>query len=61
MPLRTVTAILTRSKWSCLLLLDALSEVTKVYPPLKLWVVVDDITAFVNGRNKELVEMADTV
>ena len=43
------------SKWSCLLLRivlqDALSEVTKIYPPLKLRVFVDDITASVKGRN----------
>ena len=48
-PLQTITAILPGSKWSCLLLLivllDALSEVAKIYPPLKLRVVVDDITA----------------
>ena len=41
-PLRTITAILPGSKWSCLLLRivlqDALSEVTQFYPPLKLWV-----------------------
>ena len=39
-PLRTITAILPRSFWSCLLLRivlqDALSEVVKIYPPLKL-------------------------
>ena len=39
-PLRSITAILSGSKWSCLLLRivlqDALSEVTKIYPPLKL-------------------------
>ena len=39
-PLRTIMAILPGSKWSCLLLRivlqDALSEVTKNYPPLKL-------------------------
>ena len=48
-PLQTITAILPGSKWSCLLplivLLDALSEVAKIYPPLKLRVVVYDITA----------------
>ena len=37
------------SEWSCLLLRivlqDALSEVMKIYPPLKLRVFVDDITA----------------
>ena len=59
-PLRTVTAILPGSKWSCLLprivLQDALSEVTKIYLPLMLRVFVDDITALLKGRNKELVE-----
>ena len=39
-PLRTITAILLRSKWSCLrlrmALQDALSEVIEIYPPLKL-------------------------
>ena len=38
-PLRTITAILPGSKWSCLLLRsvlqDALREVTDIYPPLK--------------------------
>ena len=42
--------ICTRIKWICLLLRsvlqDALSEVTNIYPPLKLRVFVDDITAF---------------
>ena len=46
-PLQTITA----SKWSCLLLRtvlqDVLSEVTKIYPPLKLRVFEADITAFV--------------
>ena len=36
-------------------------EVTQIYPPLKLRVSVDDIAAFVNGRSRELVEMAETV
>ena len=43
-PLQTITAILPAANWSCLLLRivlqDALSEVTKIYPPLKfrcLW------------------------
>ena len=35
------------------MLQDALGEVMKVYPPLKLKVFVDDITAFMDGRNKE--------
>ena len=42
--------ICTRIKWICVLLRsvlqDALSEVTNIYPPLKLRVSVDDITAF---------------
>ena len=64
-PLRTITAILPGSKWSCLLLRivlqDALSEVIKNIPPLKLRVFVDDITALVKGRNKEVAEMAKKV
>ena len=59
---RTITAILPGSKWSCLLLRlvlqDALSEVTKICPPLKLRVSVDDITALVMGRNTEVAQMA---
>ena len=55
-PLQT-TAILPGTKWSCLLLhivlQDALSEVMKVYPPLKLKLFVEDVTAFMEGRNKE--------
>ena len=43
----------------CIVLQDALSLVTKFYPHLKLWMFVDDITVFMNGRNKELVEMAE--
>ena len=58
-PLKTITAILPGSKWSCLLLRivlqDALSEVTKFFPSLKLRVFVDDITALVKGRNIESV------
>ena len=63
-PLKTITAILPGLKWSCLLLhivlLDALSEVTKNYPstPLKLRVFVDDIMALEKGRNQEVAEMA---
>ena len=64
-PHQPITAILQGSKWSCLLLrvllLDALSEVTEVYPLLKLRVFVDDITVLLHGRNKELVEMAEKV
>ena len=61
-PLTTITAILPGSKWSCLLsrivLQDALSEVTKTCPSLKLTVFADDITALVKGRIKEVAEMA---
>ena len=39
----------------------ALGEVMKVCPPLKLKVVVDDITAFMEGRNKELRGIAGKV
>ena len=64
-PLTTITAILPGFKWSCLLLRcvlqDALSEVTKFYPPLKLRVFVDDITALLMGKNKAVVEMAKKV
>ena len=64
-PPQTITAILPGSKWSCSLLRivrqDALCEVTKIYPLLKLGVFVDDITAFMNGRNEELVEKAENV
>ena len=58
-------ATLPGSKWSCLLLRvvlqDALSEVTKIYRLLKLTVFVDDITALMKGRIKELVELAEKV
>ena len=64
-PLTTITAILPGSKWSCLLLRvvlqDALTDVTIVYPSLKLRVFVDDITALVKGKNKEVTEMAKKV
>ena len=63
-PLATITAILPGSKWSCLLLRivlqDALSEVTKIYPPLKLRVFADDSTALVKERNGDVAEMAKT-
>ena len=38
-----------------------LTEVTKIYSPLKLKVFVDDITALLNGVNRELAEMAQKV
>ena len=40
------------------MLQDALSEVTTIYPPLKLRVFVDVITALVMGKNEEVAEMA---
>ena len=53
---RTITAILPGSK--CIVLQDALSEVTKICPPLKLRVFVGDITALFIRKNKEVAEMA---
>ena len=48
--LRSITAMLPGSKWSCLLLRvvlqDALCEVTKFYPPLELRVFVVDKNTF---------------
>ena len=43
----------------CIVLQNALGEVTNFYPLLKLRMFVDDITVLMNGRNKELVEMAE--
>ena len=64
-PLPTITATLPGSKWSCLLLRvvlqDALSEVTKNCPPLKLRVFVDDITALLIVKNREVTAMAKKV
>ena len=64
-PLTTITAILPGSKWSCLflriVLQDALSEVTEIYSTLKLMVFVDDITALVKRKDKEVAEMAKKV
>ena len=65
-PLRTITAIWSGSEWSCLLLRlvlqDAFSEVTKIYPPLKLLrVFVNDTAAFLMGKNEEKAEMAKKV
>ena len=37
---------------------DALSEVTKLSPPVNLRVFVVDIIALLMGRNKEVAEMA---
>ena len=48
-------------KWSCLhlhiVLEDALSDVLKVYLPMELNLFVDDITACLDVRNKELAEV----
>ena len=44
-----------------IVLQDALSEVVKVCLSLKLKVFVGDITAFAEGRNKELERIADNV
>ena len=64
-PLTTITAFLPGSEWSCLLLRivlqDALNEVTKIYPPLKLRVSVDDITALLVVKNKVVAGMAKKV
>ena len=64
-PLQTITVILPGSKWSCLLLRlvlqDALSEVIQIYPPLKLRVFADDITALLMGKNNVVAEMAENV
>ena len=64
-PLRTISAILPGSKWSCLplriVLQDALSEVTKNYLPLKLTVFVDDMTALLMEKNKVMADMAKMV
>ena len=57
-PLRTLTAILPGSS---IVLQDALSEGVKIYPPLKLRVFVDGITALLKGRNKEVAEKAKKV
>ena len=44
------------------MLQDAFSEVTKIYPPLKLLrVFVDDTTALLMGKNEEKAEMAKKV
>ena len=64
-PLQTITAILLVSNWSSLLLRivlqDALGEVMKVCPPMKLKVFVDDIKAFLEGRDKELPGIGEKV
>ena len=40
---------------------DALSELIKIYPPLKLRVFADNITALLIGKNKVVAEMAKKV
>ena len=40
---------------------DSLSEVTNIYPPLKLRVFADDFTALVMEKNKGVAEMAKKV
>ena len=59
-PPRTITAILSVSKWSLLLLRivlqDLLSADTKICPSLILRVFVDDITALVKGTTKEMAK-----
>ena len=40
---------------------DALSVVVKIYPTKMLKVFVDDITACLEGRNKELPDIAEKV
>ena len=65
-PLQTITTTLPGSKWSCLLLrivcvANALSAVTKIYRPLKLRVFVDDTTALLMEKNKEVAEIAKKV
>ena len=63
-PSRTITTISPASKWSVLrriVVQDASSEVAKIYPPLKLRVFVDDITALLMEKNKVVAEMAKKV
>ena len=59
----TVMAVLHLSKWSCLLLRivlqDALSEVTKVYPPLTFSWTRSQLSW--KGENKELAGVAEKV
>ena len=43
------------------MLQDALSKVVKVFPPLKLKVFVEDITAFMEERYNELAGIAEKV
>ena len=43
------------------MLQDALREVTEMYSPLKLSVFVDDITALLMEKNKQVAKMAKKV
>ena len=49
-PARVLVELLAFTR---IVLQEALSEVTKIYPSLKLRVFVDDTTALVKGRNKD--------
>ena len=64
-PLQAITAILPGSKWCCLLLRmvlqNALSDVTQIYPPLKWRGFVDEITALLMVKNRKVAEMAKKV
>ena len=64
-PLQTITAILPWSKRSCFLLRivlqDAPREVTKIFPPLKLRVFVDDVSALLMEKNREAAEVTKKV
>ena len=64
-PLQTITAVLPGSKRSCVLLRivlqDALSEVAKIYLPLKLRVFLHDITTLLMEKDREVDEMAKKV
>ena len=55
-PLQTIAAILPGSRWSCsllrIVLQDALSEVARICPPLKLRFFVDDITVLLMEKTK---------
>ena len=44
-----------------MVLQDALTEVTELYPPLKFRVFVTDITALLIGTNEEVAAMAKKV
>ena len=46
---------------SAFVLQDAMTEVTQTYPPLKLKVFVDDITALLKGERRDIAELAKKV